>query len=152
MSAPATPSLTFLNHASFLIDTGRVNLVIDPWLEGTAFYDGWSLLDDSTSNSQVYAALTNGKRTIIWYSHEHSDHFSISFLRHYPSLLTPSTIILYQYTLDKRVFSFLRSHGFNVEEQITGRPFLIGDGAAITTFTYKGHDRGGCRTSSSFNS
>jgi hypothetical protein len=125
MTAQATPSLTFLNHASFLIDTGDVNLLIDPWLEGAACDNGWALLDNSTSNRQVYAALANRKRTVNWYSHEHSDHFSISFLKNYPSTLKPATTILFQRTLDKRVVRFLRSSGFIAEEQDTGRPFSI---------------------------
>jgi len=45
-------SLTFINHASFLITTERINLLIDPWVEGTSFNTGWSLLDDSKGLSR----------------------------------------------------------------------------------------------------
>ena len=49
--------LTFINHACFEIRTDDALLLIDPWVEGTAFNHGWSLLDQSTSN-----AALGGKR------------------------------------------------------------------------------------------
>ena len=37
--------LTFINHACFEIRTENALLRVDPWVEGTAFNNGWSLLD-----------------------------------------------------------------------------------------------------------
>ena len=118
-------SLTFINHASFLITTERINLLIDPWVEGTSFNTGWSLLDDSTSNQHVYSALDNDRNVIIWYSHEHSDHFSVSFLKSYPERLKTKTVVLFQHTFDKRVINFLKGAGFDAREQISGSRFLF---------------------------
>ena len=36
--------LEFVNHASYVLESGGVRLLCDPWLEGTAFNDGWALL------------------------------------------------------------------------------------------------------------
>src|SRR5207245_3584434 len=132
-----TPSLTVLNHPSLLLRTKVTNLLIDPWFEGTAFNNGWSLLDTSTSNDQVYAALTSRERNIIWYSHEHSDHLSISFLKNFPTSLKQTSTILFHRTFDKRIVNFLRTLNFNVKEQDKGRRFIVDDGDSICTFSHE---------------
>ena len=35
--------IEFVNHASFIVSHDNVKLLIDPWIEGTAFYDGWDI-------------------------------------------------------------------------------------------------------------
>ena len=105
----------FLNHSSFQVETDRSILLVDPWLEGKAFNNGWALLDKSTSNSEKMRSLKDSNKNIyLWYSHEHSDHLSFSFLASVKEL---KPTILYRYTLDKRVVKALRRKGFKVEEQ-----------------------------------
>jgi UDP-MurNAc hydroxylase len=108
---------TFLNHASFLIETTYSFLLIDPWYESLAFNNGWSLLDKSTSNKKIIKKLLTEpqKKIFIWYSHEHSDHFSISFLKEIKKYKLDISIF-FQKTLDKRVVIFLRNLGFSVIE------------------------------------
>ena len=36
--------LTFLNHASYIVETESSLLIVDPWVEGYAFDKGWALL------------------------------------------------------------------------------------------------------------
>ena len=45
--------LNFLNHVSFYLESSRSILLIDPWLEGKAFANGWALLDQTTSNMEI---------------------------------------------------------------------------------------------------
>ena len=42
--------LTFINHASYVVETDNSLLIVDPWVEGGAFDNGWSLLDKSITN------------------------------------------------------------------------------------------------------
>ena len=73
--------LTFLNHASYMIESESSLLVVDPWVEGYAFDKGWALLDKSTTNEALIDLILATKKEIyIWLSHEHSDHFSVPFL------------------------------------------------------------------------
>lgn len=110
-------SITLLNHASLLFETERSLLLQDPWLEGTCFNDGWALIDDSTSNAQVVSYLScKNKRLYLWYSHEHPDHFSTSFLRSIPKDLRGRISIFYQKSSDKRVKKYLEENGFSVYE------------------------------------
>jgi UDP-MurNAc hydroxylase len=127
------PSLSLINHACVLIETDDAIVLSDPWMEGTAFHDGWALLDSSTSNvgliEQLRAAV---KRIVVWYSHEHSDHFSMSFLRALKQAALPDVRIVYQHTPDGRVAAFLRGQGWDVLAAKQGRPIEIAPGLSIT--------------------
>ena len=57
--------LKFLNHASFMIESSDSILLCDPWLEGCAFDNGWSLLDKSTDNLQILSYLETSKKKFI---------------------------------------------------------------------------------------
>ena len=73
------------------------------------------MLDKSTSNREKIRSLKDSNKKIyLWYSHEHSDHLSFSFLA---SIRELEPTILYRHTLDKRVVTALRQKGFKVEEQ-----------------------------------
>ena len=135
-----TNNLYFINHASFAIEKDDELLLIDPWFEGAAFYNGWSLLDTETSNIKVIDWLKKlNKKIYIWYSHEHSDHLSISFLKNLKQCgLKP--LIIYQETLDGRVASFLKKQGFDVIEAKNGKEVLISPTLSITTWLHKGGD------------
>src|SRR6185503_20468212 len=72
----AAMRLEFVNHSSYVLASSGVRLLCDPWLEGTAFNDGWALLAPSTFSYEDFAGITH-----LWFSHEHPDHFSPSNLR-----------------------------------------------------------------------
>ena len=104
--------LTFINHASYVIETDKSLLIVDPWVEGGAFDNGWSLLDKSITNKMLVEYLTKTKKAkFIWLSHEHSDHFSVPFLK----ALKKTEVevkFLFQKTLDGRVAQFIKKMGF----------------------------------------
>src|SRR5690606_28781721 len=62
--------IEWVNHASFVVRHEQVALISDPWLFGTAFDDGWSLLSPTRFRPEDFATLTH-----VWVSHEHPDHF-----------------------------------------------------------------------------
>ena len=130
----------FLNHASFAIERDKEILLLDPWYEGAAFNNGWALLDKSTTNESVIEWLRNSNKTIyIWYSHEHSDHLSMSFLK----LIKRKNVdvkIIYQQTLDGRVRDFLRNQQFDVLDADEGCPIELGIKFSITTWQYRDGD------------
>ena len=67
--------ITFLNHASFIIQEKNFKLYCDPYLFGSAFNNGWNLLKEENHDAQLK------NLTHIFFSHEHPDHFSILFLK-----------------------------------------------------------------------
>ena len=71
-------SIQFINHASIVVSDGETSVLSDPWYTGDAFHKGWNLLHE-TSAQEVLSMLD--AITHIWISHEHPDHFSISFFK-----------------------------------------------------------------------
>ena len=110
------PKLTFINHASYMVESTNSILIVDPYIEGLAFDNSWALLDKSTSNKEIVEKLTTKNKNIfIWYSHEHSDHFSVSFINALKKMKVDVTV-LFQKTKDQRVISFTKKLGFKVIE------------------------------------
>ena len=137
----ARNQFTFVNHASFMVRNDSAVLLVDPWVEGSAFNNGWSLLDRSTSNAALVADLNRMALPVfIWISHEHPDHFSISFIKLLKSDARVRVTFLYQNTLDGRVAGFLRKQGFGVIECATGVPVVVGHDMRVTVFPYSEGD------------
>ena len=53
--------LTFVNHACFHIANDATLLLVDPWLEGAVFNNGWSLPDNASSNAGLVRDLNTRK-------------------------------------------------------------------------------------------
>jgi hypothetical protein len=124
-----------------MVENDSALLLVDPWLEGPAFNNGWSLLDQSTSSEALIATLNKtGLPVYIWYSHEHPDHFSIPFLKKFKEQFRGIATFLFQHTLDKRVAGFLRKSGFDVAECAEGVPLTLGRDMTITVFPFSDGD------------
>ncbi len=137
----ARNQFTFVNHAAFMVRTDTAVLLVDPWLEGSAFNNGWSLLDRSTSNAALVAQLNEAALPVfIWFSHEHPDHFSISFIKLLKAEARVRVTCLYQQTLDGRVAGFLRKQDFAVIECAPGAPVTLGPDLRIAVFPYSEGD------------
>ena len=131
--------LTFINHAGYVIETNNTLLIADPWVEGGAFDNGWSLLDKSITNKMLVEYLIKTDKAIfIWLSHEHSDHFSVPFLKALKETKV-EVKFLFQRTLDGRVAEFIRKMGFSIIESNDKLEFLDSE-LSIATFPYAGGD------------
>ena len=116
-------SIKFINHASVIVTSGNTSLLTDPWYYGDAFHKGWNLLHETKSHD--VEELLN-EVTHIWISHEHPDHFSISFFKKFLSKLKKNSIkILFQKTKDKRVYNFLIAQGLEVQELDFNKKYLL---------------------------
>lgn len=106
------PKIEFINHASVLISNEDISLLSDPWYQGDAFHKGWNLIRE-LSDHEIEDLIE--RVTHIWISHEHPDHFSISFFKKFKSNILKRNIkILFQKTDDRRVESFLRGNNFDL--------------------------------------
>lgn len=116
----------FVNHASLIIDVGSVKIITDPWLNSTAFNDGWSLLVKS-------APVNWDEITHIWISHEHPDHFHVPSLKSIPIEAKNKIIVLYQKTTDRKVRNWLTANGFTCRELTESRDYVLSDNVKIRT-------------------
>ncbi len=106
------PVLEFVNHASIIVDAGLgLRLLMDPWLDGAVFNNGWSLLSPSVIREDDFATITD-----IWISHEHPDHFHPPSLRRIARQNGRQIRILFQYaphlSASKEIQDFCKSLGF----------------------------------------
>ncbi len=132
-------SFTFINHASYVVESKKSVLIVDPWVEGGAFDNGWALLDKSISNQMLVKYLTEiDKSKYIWLSHEHSDHFSLPFLKALKES-DAEVKFIFQKTLDGRVTKFIRKMGFSVTESNDNLEVLDSE-LSIVTFPYSSVD------------
>ena len=110
---------TWINHASFLLKTGGVRLVADPWLEAAIFSNSWDLLCKSRFQPADFAGVT-----YIWISHEHPDHFSPATLRSIPPETRRNITVLIQPTRDRKVLEYCRGLGFGGVEEVPAGTWL----------------------------
>lgn len=103
--------IVWVNHASFIVESRLVRLICDPWLEGSAFNDGWNLVSRTKMTYEEFSRITH-----IWFSHEHPDHFSPSNLRKIPESYRHKIKVLFHHTKDKQVVNLCKALGFSMEE------------------------------------
>lgn len=65
-----TTEIRFINHACLLVKMGDINFATDPWIDGSAFCNGWWLAKPSPIDA--FEALN--KCDFIYISHNHPDH------------------------------------------------------------------------------
>jgi len=123
-------SIQFINHASVIIKSTNISLLCDPWYQGDAFHKGWNLLCE-ISDDQIINILN--KVTHIWISHEHPDHFSVSFFKKFSKQINERNIkILFQNTKDKRVIQFLEKLSFEYVELSDNVTLKLDEGFSVT--------------------
>jgi UDP-MurNAc hydroxylase len=103
--------ITWVNHASFVARVGNTALICDPWLEGPAFDNGWSLLSPTRFGYEDFGDISH-----LFFSHEHPDHFNPPNVRRIPEKYRPNITVLFHETRDKRVVKLCNSWGFQIKE------------------------------------
>ena len=76
--------LTSLGHAGFILEIGRVRILIDPWFF-SGFLNSWFPYPD---NRFLLDSVANGKFDFLYISHLHEDHFDTKFLSRFDKSVT----------------------------------------------------------------
>jgi hypothetical protein len=114
--------LTFVGHASLLLEHGDRSLLCDPWLRGDAFNEAWAAWPPPQLTPEQLDRVTH-----LWVSHEHPDHLSIPTLRAIEPSRRAQITALYQHHWSGEVAGFLRTLGFaDVVELSHGVPERLG--------------------------
>ncbi len=103
--------IQFVNHASYVLRSDAISLLVDPWSQGEVFNNGWALLCPTPIAPCDIADITH-----IWFSHEHPDHFSVADLQAFPEDRRAQIKVLFQRTEDQRVIDYCHKLGFQTEE------------------------------------
>ncbi|MFV0306523.1 MAG: MBL fold metallo-hydrolase [Desertimonas sp.] len=119
--------LTAVGHAAHVLAEGHTVLLIDPWLAGAAFDDGWEQYTRPVLDPALRDRLTQ-----VWISHEHPDHFSPASLRALPGEIRARCTVLFQDTVDGRVVDLCRRIGFGEVTTMPDRTWVdIGELSAM---------------------
>lgn len=103
--------ITFVNHASFLLESAGTSIWTDPWTKGKVC-NGCAALY-SQSPEIPYARVEH-----IWLSHEHSDHFNFSTLKSIPEAERQRIAVLYQRHSSQRVLEAFKKLGFRILREL----------------------------------
>ena len=123
--------ITFVNHASYIVSYKDIHLLVDPWITGTIFNNGWS----SISRGYFPNKLIN-KITHIWYSHEHPDHFSPIDLKKIKDESDKIPKIIFQKTKDKRLKKYCEKIGFEIIELDSWEKFKLSHSFSLTIISH----------------
>jgi UDP-MurNAc hydroxylase len=127
--------IRFVNHASFVCEVRGVQILCDPWLEGSAFNGGWDLVAPTRFGARDFEQID-----YVWLSHEHPDHFSPAALNRVPEALRPRIVVLYQQTSDQKVLDYCKQLGFGTRELADGAPLELAPGVEILCRRVPLHD------------
>jgi UDP-MurNAc hydroxylase len=116
MNSAKRPTMTWINHASFLLRTDDVRLVCDPWLTGSVFNRAFRHISPTRFSHADFADVSH-----IWFSHQHPDHFFPPDLRKIDPSNRKRVTVLYHRTIDKKVIQFCKSLGFREQIEMAER-------------------------------
>lgn len=103
--------IEFVNHASFIVEHQGVRVMCDPWLFGSAFFNGWDLICKTQFQMEDFKNIQ-----YIWFSHEHPDHFAPPVINKIPEEIRKNITVLFHETNDKKVIDFCQKKGFKTQE------------------------------------
>jgi len=99
--------ISFVGHASIMVNTGPVHLLMDPWFREEVFNESWTLHPEPVLSEQDLAGVTH-----VWISHEHPDHLSIPTLRAIREDLRSRITVLFQNYYSDEIIKILASLRF----------------------------------------
>jgi len=97
--------ITFINHASYFLESPAGNLLCDQWVSGKAINNSWALFSPSPP-------ISYERVDYLWISHEHPDHFHPPTLRAIPEAERKRITVLYQKHASPRMRKAFEELGF----------------------------------------
>lgn len=111
--------ITFIGHASILVETNELRILSDPWWEGPCFGTQWWVYPFAYTHPVAKEAVD-----YIYISHGHHDHLHMGTLRRLPKGAT------YLVSDELDIALFLREQGFNVREVGRNEEVDLGNGVS----------------------
>jgi len=115
--------ITYISHATLLIEVDGLKIVTDPWVKGTSYCDQWHLFPKALSPDLI-------KDTdFVLYSHGHEDHLNPESL----ATINKNAKIFYPYSWYGGTTEFFNDMGFkNIHEIINEQTRTLTDKIKIT--------------------
>lgn len=115
--------ITYISHATLLIEVNGLKIVTDPWVRGSAYCNQWHLFPRATSPELIADA------DYVLYSHGHEDHLHAGSLES----IHKQAAILYPYSWYGGTKTFFNELGFtHVKEAFNERTISLGNRVKVT--------------------
>ncbi|MES2680333.1 MAG: MBL fold metallo-hydrolase [Bacteroidota bacterium] len=115
--------ITYISHATLLIEVAGVKIVTDPWVKDSAYCDQWHLFPKSLSPDLIRDA------DIVLYSHGHEDHLHPASLQ----TINQKARLFYPYSWYGGTTEFFKDLGFaNVKEVLNEETVFLNDKIKVT--------------------
>jgi hypothetical protein len=108
-----------VNHACLSFGGGDRPLVIDPWLSGRAFDDGWALV------APTGRTLADLDPAVIWFSHEHPDHFSPADLQQVDPAARVGVTVAARAGADRKMLDYCDGLGYRTLDLAPGETYEL---------------------------
>lgn len=90
-------NLTYLSHASFLLETEKVAILMDPWYSPQgAFLGSWRQLPPITNQVDFIKKKSKEKKIYCYVSHNHQDHFDLETLKELNDFIEKYIVVKYE--------------------------------------------------------
>jgi L-ascorbate metabolism protein UlaG (beta-lactamase superfamily) len=100
--------ITYISHATILIETANLKIVTDPWIKDTAYCNQWFLFPKPVEPELIKDA------DVVLYSHGHEDHLHLSSLQ----TINKNAKLFYPYSWFGGTIEFLNENGFKDVKEI----------------------------------
>lgn len=118
--------ISYISHATLLIEIDGLKIVTDPWLKGSAYCNQWYVFPKPVD---IQPAL---KADYILYSHGHEDHTHPESLK----LFDKQAKVFFPYSWYDGAKEFFKDMGFaNVTEAINEKTYKLNDNTRVTYFS-----------------
>src|SRR5688572_9309398 len=115
--------ITYISHATLLIEVDGLNIVTDPWVQGTAYCGQWHLFPKALHPEKIR------KADAIIYSHGHEDHLHAESLQ----TIGKDARVFYPYSWYGGTTEFFKELGFNqVKEVVNEQSVNLSDEVKVT--------------------
>ncbi len=115
--------ITYISHATLLIEVAGVKIVTDPWVKGSSYCDQWHLFPKSLSPDLIRDA------DFVLYSHGHEDHLHQASLQ----TINKNAKLFYPYSWYGGTTTFFKELGFNhVKEVLNEETVNLNDRIRVT--------------------
>ena len=122
--------LTYVAHASLLMETGNLKVVTDPWFNGPAYLNQWHVfpkpVDTSFSEDATHIILT----------HAHEDHLHVPTLK----LMNKDAEVFFPFTWKNGTKELLQSIGFKKIHEVSSFKKITLSDQFCMTFIVNGLD------------
>ena len=115
--------ITYISHATLVIEVDDVKIVTDPWVTGSAYCNQWHLFPKPLNQHLIANA------NYVIYSHGHEDHLHGQSLQ----TINNSAAILYPYSWYGGTTEFFNELGFkNVNEVVNEKTITLTNNIKVT--------------------